>query len=148
MAMALPIGSEPQTTTLPAPQPPQSLRNPLPLSASQEAQVLSPEFAKCAQGRTFTVAWSCRVQQLAMNSCMIAHATKAEEDGAREDWFAGVMERKRKKEEESVAVEKRRVEIIELTRRQEEKEKAELELKKAQEEKNAIPKKSGWFGGR
>jgi hypothetical protein len=83
-----------------------------------------------------------------MNSCMIAHANKAEEDAAREDWFAGVIERRQKKEEELAAVEKRRVEIIDMTRKQEEKEKADLELKRVEEEKNAIPKKNGWFWGR
>ena len=85
-----------------------------------------------------------------MNSCMIAHATKAEEDGAREDWFAGVIERRQKKEEELAAVEKRRVEIIDMTRWQEAKEKAELELKKAAEEnaKADSTKKSGWIWGR
>lgn len=107
-----------------------------------------PEFAKCAQGRTLTVTWACRAEQFAMNSCMIAHANKAEEDAAREDWFAGVMERRQKKEEELAAVEKRRVEIIDMTRKQEAKEKVDLELKKVEEEKNATPKKSSWFWGR
>lgn len=107
-----------------------------------------PEFAKCAQGRTLTVTFACKAQQFAMNSCMIAHATKAEEDAAREDWFAGVIERRVKKEEELAAVEKRRVEIIDMTRRQEEKERADLELKKAAEEKSPTSKKSSWFWGR
>jgi COX assembly mitochondrial protein 1 len=33
-----------------------------------------------------------------MNSCMKVHATPAEHDAAREEWFAGRMERQREKE--------------------------------------------------
>jgi COX assembly protein 1 len=33
-----------------------------------------------------------------MNSCMMAHATQAEHDRAREEWFAGRMERARERE--------------------------------------------------
>ncbi|KEF51681.1 uncharacterized protein A1O9_12316 [Exophiala aquamarina CBS 119918] len=162
MEMAPPIASEPHPPSSTAPGQTQNLRNPLPLSASQEAQVRDiyykrvrsrcadeiKEFAKCAQGRTLTVTWACKAQQFAMNSCMIAHATKAEEDAAREDWFAGVIERRLKKEEELAAVEKRRVEIIDMTRKQEEKEKAELELKSPGQDKLATSKKSSWFWGR
>jgi COX assembly protein 1 len=39
MEMAPAITSEPQTAPFPAPRQPQNLRNPLPLSATQEAQV-------------------------------------------------------------------------------------------------------------
>lgn len=46
MAMALPIGTEPQTPSLSTPRTPQDLRNPLPLSASQEAQVRSIYYAR------------------------------------------------------------------------------------------------------
>ena len=81
-----------------------------------------------------------------MNSCMIAHANKTEEDAAREEWFAGLMERQQKKEVEQIGVEKRRAEIIEMTRKQEAKEQAELERKK-EEEKNPGQKNS-WFWGR
>jgi COX assembly mitochondrial protein 1 len=57
-----------------------------------------------------------------MNSCMITHATRAEEDSARAEWFAGREERKKKREEDAAAVERRREEVIELIKRQEEKE--------------------------
>lgn len=33
-----------------------------------------------------------------MNSCMKAHATPAEQDAAREEWFAGRAERQRERE--------------------------------------------------
>jgi COX assembly mitochondrial protein 1 len=41
-----------------------------------------------------------------MNSCMVLNATQQEQDRAREDWFAGRMERKRVRDEK----EKKRVE--------------------------------------
>ncbi|KKA29707.1 hypothetical protein TD95_004166 [Thielaviopsis punctulata] len=77
-------------------------RNPLPLSSSQEAQVQEvyrervrsycrPEikaFAECAMGRTFSVTFACKEQHRIMNACMKAHATPAELDAAREEWFA------------------------------------------------------------
>ncbi|KAI5864909.1 cytochrome c oxidase biogenesis protein Cmc1 like-domain-containing protein [Durotheca rogersii] len=77
-------------------------RNPLPLSASQEAQVrevfnervrkLCAEeikaFADCARERTFSVSFACRALSRRMNGCMQAHATAAEHDRAREQWFA------------------------------------------------------------
>ncbi|PHH61440.1 hypothetical protein CDD81_348 [Ophiocordyceps australis] len=86
--------------------------NPLPLSASQEAQVRDifyarvrqrcaqeiKEFAACARDRTFTVSFACRRQHRAMNGCMAANATQAERDAAREEWFALRMERQREKE--------------------------------------------------
>lgn len=77
-----------------------------------------------------------------MNSCMILHATPAEEDAAREEWFAGIQLRRRQKEEELLAVEKRREEVIELTKKQEEKEKIEAEQK--EQEKAKEPKKGWW----
>ncbi|KAK0730400.1 cytochrome c oxidase biogenesis protein Cmc1 like-domain-containing protein [Lasiosphaeris hirsuta] len=91
---------------------PLPMRNPIPLSASQEAAVRDiyyarvrsqcvdeiKAFADCALGRTFTVSWACRDPLHVMNSCMKAHATPAEYDAAREDWFAGRMERQREKE--------------------------------------------------
>lgn len=73
------------------------------------------EFAECCKGRTLSLAWACRPQQLAMNTCMIARAKPEEEDRAREEWFAGLDERRRKREEELRAVEERRREIILLT---------------------------------
>ncbi|KAI0431106.1 cytochrome c oxidase biogenesis protein Cmc1 like-domain-containing protein [Xylaria sp. FL1042] len=91
---------------------PMPSRNPLPLSASQEAQVREvfnarvrahcadeiKAFAECARGRTFSIPFSCRTLSHAMNSCMLAHATPAEHDRAREDWFAARMTRARERE--------------------------------------------------
>ncbi|KAG5983803.1 hypothetical protein E4U55_007119 [Claviceps digitariae] len=87
-------------------------RNPLPLSASQEAQVRDvfyarvrkqcaeeiKAFAECALGRTFTVSFACRAQNHTMNNCMKLHATAEEHDAAREEWFAMRMERQRQRE--------------------------------------------------
>lgn len=141
---------------LPSPSPHRpNLRNPLPLSAAQEAQVRDlyykkvrlrcdaqiKDFADCARGRTITATWLCRTQRLAMNSCMIASATPTVEDKAREEWYAGREERRKKREEESVAVEKRRVEVIDLTKHQEEKENREKEVQKTQE----VKKSTGWW---
>lgn len=102
-----------------------------------------PEFADCARGRTITVAWNCRAQHHKMNSCMIKWATKAEEDAAREEWFQGVLDRRRQREEELAAVEKRRQEVIELTRKQEEKEALEAARKLAADKEGEAKKKSG-----
>ncbi|KAI1825647.1 cytochrome c oxidase biogenesis protein Cmc1 like-domain-containing protein [Xylaria intraflava] len=91
---------------------PMPSRNPLPLSASQEAQVREvfnarvrahcaeevKAFAACAQNRTFSVAFACREHSRAMNNCMLAHATSEEHDRAREDWFAARMTRARERE--------------------------------------------------
>jgi len=137
-------------------QPTKNLRNPLPLSATQEQEVRKlyyarvraqcadeiKEFAQCAKGRMFSVSWACKTQQFNMNSCMLAHATYAEEDAAREEWFAGVADRKRKKEEEAAAVEARRMRLIELTVKEEEREKAEAEAKRKQQEASKAGK--GW----
>ncbi|KAF4439202.1 cytochrome c oxidase biogenesis [Fusarium acutatum] len=85
-------------------------RNPLPLSASQEAQVRDifyqkamttnkpPAFAACALGRTFTVSFACRAEHRSMNSCMKLHATQSAHDEAREEWFALRIERQRERE--------------------------------------------------
>ncbi|KAL4740499.1 hypothetical protein BDV11DRAFT_185347 [Aspergillus similis] len=110
-----------------------NLRNPLPLSAAQEAEVkqlyykrvralCAPEikaFAECAVNRTVTATWVCRTQRLAMNSCMIEHAKPEEEDRAREEWFASHEERRRAKQEEHERVEKRREEVIRMMREDE-----------------------------
>jgi len=34
-----------------------------------------------------------------MNSCMVQHATQAEQDAAREDWFLGMDKRRAEREE-------------------------------------------------
>ncbi|KAH7207235.1 hypothetical protein DER44DRAFT_826166 [Fusarium oxysporum] len=81
-------------------------RNPLPLSASQEAQVRDifyqkvrkESFAACALGRTFTVSFACRAEHRSMNSCMKLHATQSAHDEAREEWFALRIERQRERE--------------------------------------------------
>lgn len=141
-----------------------NLRNPLPLSAAQEAQVKQlyykrvrlrcdpeiKEFAACAVGRTITATWTCRKERLKMNSCMIAHATAEEEDAAREEWFASIQERRRKREEEAVEVEKRRQEVIELTRKKAEQERLEAEGKKTTTSSPVVDdtstsKKKGWW---
>ncbi|KAJ5089353.1 hypothetical protein N7532_008037 [Penicillium argentinense] len=112
-----------------------NLRNPLPLSATQEQEVkqlyykrvrghCAPEikaFAECAVNRTVTATWVCRQQRLAMNSCMVTHATREEEDRAREEWFATYDERRRVRDEELVRVEKRREEVIRMMREDERK---------------------------
>lgn len=130
-----------------------NLRNPLPLSAAQEAQVKDlyykrvrklcdpeiKEFAACAQGLTISATWRCRAERLKMNSCMVANARPEEEDKAREEWFKGIQERRRAREENAEAVEKRRAEVIELTRRKAEQERLEAEAKK-----QADNKKSWW----
>ncbi|KAE8353753.1 hypothetical protein BDV28DRAFT_147777 [Aspergillus coremiiformis] len=110
-----------------------NLRNPLPLSASQEQEVKKifhkrvrahcaeeiKAFAQCAVNRTVTATWVCRDQRLTMNSCMLAHAKPDEEDRAREEWFATYDERRREKEEEARMVEKRRGEVIRMMREDE-----------------------------
>ncbi|KAI1063015.1 hypothetical protein LB507_005759 [Fusarium sp. FIESC RH6] len=87
-------------------------RNPLPLSASQEAQVRDifyqkvrkecadeiKAFAACALGRTFTVSFACRAEHRVMNNCMKLHATQDVHDEAREEWFALRIERQRERE--------------------------------------------------
>ncbi|KAJ6104905.1 hypothetical protein N7486_003594 [Penicillium sp. IBT 16267x] len=126
--MATPSTSDTPAAT-PAPRK-YNLRNPLPLSASQEQEVkllyykrvrshCAPEikaFAECAVNRTITATWICRTQRLAMNSCMVAHANPEEEDRAREDWFSTHEERRRQKEEELARVEQRRAEVISMMR--------------------------------
>ncbi|EAW07376.1 uncharacterized protein ACLA_020840 [Aspergillus clavatus NRRL 1] len=141
--------SSPDSPLPPSNKPAYNLRNPLPLSASQEQEVkrlyykrvrahCAPEikvparrdnkltddderaaFAECAVNRTVTATWVCRVQRLAMNSCMLEHAKPEEEDRAREEWFATVEERRRAKEEDLVKVEKRREEVIRMMREDE-----------------------------
>ncbi|KAI4715771.1 hypothetical protein E4T48_08057 [Aureobasidium sp. EXF-10727] len=77
-------------------------RQPLPLSASQEGQVreiyhkrvrnkCAEEvrlFAACATNRTFTAPFYCRPERRQMNACMLQYANQAEQDAAREEWFA------------------------------------------------------------
>lgn len=89
-------------------------KKPVPLTASQEAEVKDiyyarvrakcadeiRDFAHCATGRTMSIMWRCRNERKAMESCMVGFATRAEEDAAREEWFAKVGERRRKREEE------------------------------------------------
>ncbi|KAL3471996.1 cytochrome c oxidase biogenesis protein Cmc1 like-domain-containing protein [Aspergillus californicus] len=117
-----------------------NLRNPLPLSASQESEVkqlyykrvrahCAPEikaFAECAVNRTVTATWICRTQRLAMNSCMVAHAKPEEEDRAREEWFSTHADRRKAKEEDLQRVEKRREEVIRMMR-EDERRKAQAE---------------------
>lgn len=125
-AMAPPPAEVEETPRLPMPS-----RNPLPLSAGQEAQVRElyharvrgycaaeikcPSisnsssgartdggsalvFAECALGRTFSAPFKCRQQNRVMNNCMITHATQAEQDAAREEWFATRLKRQKERE--------------------------------------------------
>jgi COX assembly protein 1 len=103
------------------------------------------QFAACALNRTITITWRCRAQRLAMNSCMVAHATAAEEDRAREEWFRGREAQQRERERESARVEERRREVIELIRRQEEKEK-ERERDRERDRDTEREKKKGGGG--
>jgi hypothetical protein len=82
-----------------------------------------------------------------MNSCMISHATAATEDAAREEWFANVQERRRKKETEALAVEERRKEVIDMIKRQEEKERAQIaaQTKNQMGEDPQNSEKKGWW---
>jgi COX assembly protein 1 len=66
----------------------------------------SLDFASCALNRTISATWACRNQRLAMNSCMISHATQEEQDAAREEWFAT----RDKRAEERAAKERKRIE--------------------------------------
>jgi len=66
---------------------------------SQHMLILCKAFADCALGRTFSAPFYCRDQRLAMNTCMIAHATQTEQDAAREEWFATRLQRQREREE-------------------------------------------------
>ncbi|PGH35348.1 hypothetical protein GX50_01812 [[Emmonsia] crescens] len=154
---ASPTTSADTTTSPPTPAsttstPNINLRNPLPLSAAQEAQVRDlyykrvrghcapeiKEFAACAINRTITATWVCRKQRLAMNACMVEHAKPEEEDRAREEWFAGREERRRDRELQEKKTEERRVEVIRMMREDEERRiKAEAESGKG---------KKGWFG--
>ena len=73
-------------------------------------------FAACAVNRTVTATWICRKERLAMNSCMVAHATPEEEDRAREEWFAGREERRLAREKEDREREERRKIVIDMMR--------------------------------
>ncbi|KXT05735.1 hypothetical protein AC578_1056 [Pseudocercospora eumusae] len=64
---------------------PNPSKSPLPLSASQEAQ-------------PFTATFMCRKQQKLMNNCMMQYATQAEQDAAREEWFATIDKRKEERD--------------------------------------------------
>ena len=61
-----------------------------------------PAFAACARGRTFTVAFSCRDPLRVMNGCMKDHATQAEQDAAREEWFETRLQRQRQRERKEI----------------------------------------------
>ncbi|KAK4555936.1 hypothetical protein LTR86_007156 [Recurvomyces mirabilis] len=98
-------------------------RNPLPLSSNQETQVRElyfkrvrnkcadevRDFASCCTSRTFTATIMCRAEQKRMNVCMMKYATQAEQDAAREEWFATMDKRK---EEREVKEEKRKKDEI------------------------------------
>ncbi|PYI23048.1 hypothetical protein BO86DRAFT_389893 [Aspergillus japonicus CBS 114.51] len=124
-----------------------NLRNPLPLSATQEAEVkqiyykrvrghCAPEikaFAECAVNRTVTATWVCRTQRLAMNACMLAHAKPEEEDRAREEWFATHEERRRAEQAKLDAVEERRAQVISMMRADDERRRREQQQQEEEE---------------
>lgn len=58
-----------------------------------------PEFATCCTNRTFTATIMCRKEQKAMNNCMMKYATQAEQDAAREEWFATIDKRREEREQ-------------------------------------------------
>ena len=160
MEMATPHPTTPQPPVHQSSSP--NLRNPLPLSASQEAEVKSlyyrnvrlkcaaeiKSFAECARGRTVTATWLCRSQRLAMNGCMIAHVSREEEDKAREEWFNGRLQRREELERDKIKVEERRREVVEMTRRREELERREEEEKNKKKKKRVEKdkKSAGWWG--
>ena len=74
--------------------------------SNRQLTIILSDFAACCSTKTFTATFSCRTQQKAMNNCMNQHATRAEEDAAREEWFATMDSRR----EERLAKEKKRVE--------------------------------------
>ncbi|KAI5287807.1 hypothetical protein KEM54_005719 [Ascosphaera aggregata] len=124
---------------------------PMPLSAFQESEVQKvyhkrvrdqcaeeiKAFAECAMNRTVTATWICRDKRLAMNSCMLSHASREEEDRAREQWFAEKEEKRRQRELEQMGVEKRRAEVIRLMR--------EDEAQRARAKENEQRSKPSWF---
>lgn len=55
----------------------------------------------CAKGRTVSMAWACRDQKSAMQTCMARYATLEEQDKAREEWFATRLDRAREREEKA-----------------------------------------------
>ena len=57
------------------------------------------DFASCCTSRTFTATIMCRQQQKAMNTCMMKYATQAEQDAAREEWFATMDKRREEREQ-------------------------------------------------
>ncbi|EFE32945.1 uncharacterized protein ARB_00032 [Trichophyton benhamiae CBS 112371] len=101
------------------------LRNPTPLSATQEAEVKQAYYKKvrglCDPVIKVTATWVCRKQRLAMNACMVLHARPEIEDLAREEWFAGREERIRAREREAQETEKRRQEVIAMMKKDDEK---------------------------
>ena len=70
------------------------------------------EFAKCATNRTISATWACRQQRLAMNGCMVQHATQRMQDEARKEWFANMEVRRKEREEK----EKQRIVAEEFNR--------------------------------
>ncbi|KAF2169959.1 hypothetical protein M409DRAFT_64366 [Zasmidium cellare ATCC 36951] len=98
------------------PRTPNPSASPLPLSASQEAQVRElyfkrvrqkcadevRDFAACCTHRTFTATFMCRREQKAMNNCMMQYATQAEQDAARREWFETIDKRREEREAKEV----------------------------------------------
>lgn len=60
------------------------------------------DFAACAMNHTFTATILCRKEQKLMNTCMIQYATQAEQDAAREEWFANIDKRREEREKKEM----------------------------------------------
>ncbi|KAF2859361.1 hypothetical protein K470DRAFT_258980 [Piedraia hortae CBS 480.64] len=87
-------------------------KSPLPLTASQEAQVQEiyhkrvrakcadevRDFALCCKAHNFTATVVCRSAQRVMNACMQQFATLEELDAARKEWFERIPERQKERE--------------------------------------------------
>src|ERR1700743_2001502 len=88
--------------------------------------MLCKDFAICAKEHMFSVNFTCRDQKLAMNSCFRKNGTLAEQDRAREEWFATRLQKKKEATEQEadrlrkVYAERRRLEEIESRKKQRE----------------------------
>ncbi|GAA86702.1 hypothetical protein AKAW_04816 [Aspergillus luchuensis IFO 4308] len=136
---------QPDSTTT---KPKYNLRNPLPLSAAQEAEVKQLYYKRvrslCApeikgenhppytpipipisfpsskpKGKVIR-----RMRRQPHNNSNMAHAKPEVEDRAREEWFATHEERRKAKEEELAKVERRREEVIRMMREDQERQAA------------------------
>jgi COX assembly protein 1 len=86
--------------------------------------MLRKDFAACAREHMVSVNFTCRDQKLAMNSCLRKNGTMAEQDRAREEWFATRLQKKKDAAEQEaerlrkVYAERKRIEEIEERQKQ------------------------------